>query len=80
MDVRRGVGLAIQVGDGLGLKQYELPGDVDVIGHVGGTAGYSSFVGYLPERQAKISMVINIRDDPANHLPGHRAARRRSSD
>ena len=53
-----------QVGYGLGLEQYELPGGVEIIGHVGGTAGYLSFVGYLPEQQAAISMVINARDDP----------------
>ena len=53
-----------QVGYGLGLEQYELPGGVEIIGHVRGTAGYLSFVGHLPEQQAAISMVINTRDDP----------------
>jgi D-alanyl-D-alanine carboxypeptidase len=33
---------------GLGVERYVLPGDVEMIGHAGGTAGYGSAVHYLP--------------------------------
>lgn len=53
-----------KVGYGLGIERYELPGGVELIGNLGGTAGYRSFVGQLPAQQIDVAMVITNPDDP----------------
>jgi D-alanyl-D-alanine carboxypeptidase len=53
-----------KVGYGLGIERYELPGGVEMIGHLGTTAGYRAFVGRLPAQQIDIAMVITNQDDP----------------
>jgi D-alanyl-D-alanine carboxypeptidase len=53
-----------KVGYGLGIERYVLPGGVELIGNLGGTAGYRSFVGRLPAQQIDIAMVITKQDDP----------------
>jgi D-alanyl-D-alanine carboxypeptidase len=53
-----------KVGYGLGLERYVLPGGVEVIGHLGTTAGYSAFVGRLPAQEIDVAMVITNRDNP----------------
>jgi D-alanyl-D-alanine carboxypeptidase len=53
-----------QVGYGLGIERYELPGGVEMIGHLGTTAGYRAFVGYLPAQDIDIAMVITNPGDP----------------
>ena len=45
--------VAGQVGYGLGLAKYLLPGDLELIGHLGGTAGYRSFTGYFPRTRSE---------------------------
>jgi len=52
------------VGYGLGIQRYELPGGVEMIGHLGTTAGYRAFVGHLPAQDVDIAMVITNPDDP----------------
>jgi D-alanyl-D-alanine carboxypeptidase len=51
------------VGYGLGIERYELPGGVELIGHLGTTAGYRAFVGHLPAQDIDIAMVITNPDD-----------------
>jgi D-alanyl-D-alanine carboxypeptidase len=53
-----------KVGYGLGIERYELPGGVEMIGHLGTTAGYRAFVGRLLAQQIDIAMVITNQDDP----------------
>lgn len=53
------------VGYGLGIQRYELPGGVEMIGHIGTTAGYRAFVGHLPAEGIDIAMVITNPDDPS---------------
>jgi D-alanyl-D-alanine carboxypeptidase len=52
------------VGYGLGLEQYALPGGVDLVGHLGGTAGYRSFVGRMRPLGVTLTFVLNAQDDP----------------
>lgn len=53
-----------KVGYGLGIERYVLPGGVEMIGHLGTTAGYRAFVGELPAQRIDVAMVINNPDDP----------------
>jgi D-alanyl-D-alanine carboxypeptidase len=53
-----------QVGYGLGIERYVLPGNLEVIGHVGTTAGYRAIVGHLPAEDVDVAMVITSPDDP----------------
>jgi len=53
-----------KVGYGLGVERYQLPGGVELIGHLGTGAGYRAFVGYLPVQKIDFAMVINNPDDP----------------
>jgi D-alanyl-D-alanine carboxypeptidase len=53
-----------KVGYGLGIERYELPGGVEMIGHLGSTAGYRAFAGQLPAQQIDVAMVITNQDDP----------------
>ena len=52
------------VGYGLGIEQRALPGAVELIGHLGGTAGYRSFMGRLRPQEVTISFVLNWQTDP----------------
>jgi D-alanyl-D-alanine carboxypeptidase len=53
-----------KVGYGLGIERYMLPGGVEMIGHLGTTAGYRAFVGRVPAQEIDIAMVITNPDDP----------------
>ena len=52
------------VGYGLGIEQYALPGGVELVGHLGGTAGYRSFVGRMRPLGVTMTFVLNAQDDP----------------
>ena len=52
------------IGYGLGLEKYVLPGNVEMIGHLGSTAGYRSLVGHLPAYGITFAMSINTQGDP----------------
>jgi D-alanyl-D-alanine carboxypeptidase len=45
-------------GYGLGLEKYELPGGVELIGHVGSTAGYFAVMGHLPAQKVDVALVM----------------------
>jgi D-alanyl-D-alanine carboxypeptidase len=47
---------------GLGMEKYVLPGDVEMFGHLGCTAGYCSAVHYLPAQDITVAAMINIKD------------------
>ena len=51
-------------GCSLGLQRYEVPGAIEMLGHLGTTAGYRSFVGQLPAQRIDIARVITDPDDP----------------
>jgi D-alanyl-D-alanine carboxypeptidase len=53
-----------QVGYGLGMQRYLLPGGTEVIGSLGMTAGYTAFVGYVPAQGVTIAAAMNCQDDP----------------
>jgi D-alanyl-D-alanine carboxypeptidase len=53
-----------QVGYGLGLQQYMLPGGLELIGHLGSTAGYRAFTGYFPGLDLSIALAFNSQADP----------------
>jgi D-alanyl-D-alanine carboxypeptidase len=53
-----------QVGYGLGLQQYMLPGGLELIGHLGSTAGYRAFTGYFPSLDLSMAMAFNTQSDP----------------
>jgi D-alanyl-D-alanine carboxypeptidase len=53
-----------RVGYGLGLERYVLPGGVEMVGHMGTTAGYRALMFRLPAQDIDIAMVINNPDDP----------------
>ena len=57
-----------KVGYGLGLERYELPGGVEMIGHLGTGAGYRAWVGRLPAHEIDFAMVITNPDDPMTVL------------
>jgi D-alanyl-D-alanine carboxypeptidase len=52
------------VGYGLGIEQYALPGGVSLVGHLGGTAGYRSFVGRVRPLGVTMTFALNAQDDP----------------
>jgi D-alanyl-D-alanine carboxypeptidase len=52
------------VGYGLGIEQYALPGGVELVGHLGGTAGYRSFVGRVRPLGVTMTFALNAQDDP----------------
>jgi D-alanyl-D-alanine carboxypeptidase len=54
-----------KVGYGLGIERYELPGGVEMIGHLGTGAGYRAWIGHLPAQDIDIAMVITNADDPS---------------
>jgi D-alanyl-D-alanine carboxypeptidase len=51
-------------GYGLGIEQYVLPGGIQLIGHLGGTAGYRSFVGRVRPLGVTMTLALNAEDDP----------------
>jgi D-alanyl-D-alanine carboxypeptidase len=53
------------VGYGLGIERYELPGGVEMIGHLGVTGGYMTYAGRLPAQEIDIAMVITSPGDPS---------------
>jgi len=54
-----------QVGYGLGMVKYMLPGGVEMLGHSGGTAGYRCLVRHIPAQGITISMAMtNMESDP----------------
>jgi D-alanyl-D-alanine carboxypeptidase len=46
-------------GYGLGMMQYLLPGNIEMVGHAGSTGGFESFVYHLPAQNITISGVMN---------------------
>jgi len=52
------------VGYGLGLMRLLLPGDIEMIGHAGGTGGFASFIYFLPDQNLTVSgMMTNMTSD-----------------
>jgi hypothetical protein len=51
-------------GYGLGIERYALPGGIDLVGHLGGTAGYRSFVGRVQPLAVTMTFALNAQDDP----------------
>jgi D-alanyl-D-alanine carboxypeptidase len=47
---------------GLGVDKWVFPGDVKMVGHFGGTAGFSSAVYHLPDRGITVSAALNTVD------------------
>jgi len=43
-------------GYGLGVAKWVLPGDIELLGHGGGTPGFSSLLGYLPAHDMTIAL------------------------
>ena len=54
------------VGYGLGIEQRVFPGGVESIGHLGGTAGYFSWIARLPANGVTIAALLNSDDDPSS--------------
>jgi D-alanyl-D-alanine carboxypeptidase len=52
------------VGYGLGFQKYRLPGGVEMVGHLGGTAGYRSGVFHFPDLDLSIAFAISVLGDP----------------
>jgi hypothetical protein len=51
-------------GYGLGIEQYALLDGIELIGHLGGTAGYRSFVGRVRPLGITMAFALNAQDDP----------------
>jgi D-alanyl-D-alanine carboxypeptidase len=51
-------------GYGLGLERYTLPGGLELVGHVGETAGYRAYMFHLPAHHIDLVMVTTAPDDP----------------
>jgi CubicO group peptidase (beta-lactamase class C family) len=54
-----------QVGYGLGMQKYVLPSGIEIIGHLGMTAGFTAFTGYLPAQDVSIAVAMNWQEDPS---------------
>jgi D-alanyl-D-alanine carboxypeptidase len=52
-------------GYGLGLERYVLPGGVEVLGHVGSSAGYRTFMFRLPAQHIDLTIAMNGLGDPS---------------
>jgi D-alanyl-D-alanine carboxypeptidase len=52
------------VGYGLGIERRALPGGAALVGHLGGTAGYRSYVGRVRPLGVTMAFVLNAQDDP----------------
>jgi hypothetical protein len=64
LDVAPAQGEGGLAGYGLGIERYALPGGVELVGHLGGTAGYRSFVGRVRPAGVTMTFVLNTEDDP----------------
>lgn len=53
-----------RVGYGLGLERYLLPGGLEIIGHMGSTAGYRAGVFYFPSLDMTMAFAISVEADP----------------
>ena len=53
-----------QVGYGLGMQRYIVPGGIEIIGHLGLTAGFTAFTGYLPAYDLSVAAAMNWQEDP----------------
>lgn len=52
-------------GYGLGLERYLLPGGVEIVGHVGSSAGYRTFMFRLPAQRIDLTISMNGLGDPS---------------
>lgn len=51
-------------GYGLGIMKFLLPGNIEMFGHAGGTAGFTSFIYFLPNQDMTVSgMMSNMESD-----------------
>jgi len=41
------------------MMRFLLPGDIEMLGHSGGTAGFSSFIYYLPDQNITVSGMMS---------------------
>jgi D-alanyl-D-alanine carboxypeptidase len=57
--VRAGNDSGLELGYGLGLERYDLPGGIKVIGHFGTAGGYRAFVGHAPAQKIDIAIAFN---------------------
>lgn len=64
LDVAPAQGDGGLAGYGLGIERYAVPGGVELIGHLGGTAGYRSFVGRVRPVNVTLAFALNAQDDP----------------
>jgi len=55
-------------GYGLGLMKFTLFDNIEMIGHSGGTAGFSSFIYYLPNQKITISGMMNNSEANQNQI------------
>ncbi len=53
-----------QIGYGLGIEQRLAPGGIELIGHLGGTAGYTSYTGRLRPQNVTMTFTLNWLTDP----------------
>ena len=53
-----------EVGYGLALQRFVLPGGIELIGHMGTTAGYRAYMFHLPAYGIDLAMVTTTPDDP----------------
>jgi CubicO group peptidase (beta-lactamase class C family) len=53
-----------RIGYGFGLEQYVLGGDIGMIGHLGGTAGYRTGTFWLPAFDLSIAFALSVQTDP----------------
>ena len=53
-----------QVGYGLGIELRELPGGIELIGHLGSTSGYCSYVGRFHPLGVTMTFMLNWQTDP----------------
>jgi D-alanyl-D-alanine carboxypeptidase len=53
-----------QVGYGLGVERYMLPGGIELVGHLGGAPGYRSIMAYMPAQDMFIATAMNMQEDP----------------
>jgi D-alanyl-D-alanine carboxypeptidase len=52
-------------GYGLGLERYRLPGGVQLVGHMGTSAGYRALMFHVSGRDTDFTMLITTPDDPS---------------
>jgi D-alanyl-D-alanine carboxypeptidase len=64
LDFKPASGEPGQVGYGLGLLRRVLPGGIETIDHLGGTAGYSAYVARLRREKVTLATAMNSSADP----------------